>query len=124
MPSSKAERMENILRTLRSATPGILADAVVSRSDGLVIASAFPADEQGDRMAAMSSAMLKVGERATRELEVGSLGQMFLNGKNASLFLVEAGENAVLTALANKDAQPGLVLLRMRRAAAEIKKII
>ncbi|NYT14090.1 MAG: hypothetical protein GKC01_06230, partial [Candidatus Methanofastidiosa archaeon] len=69
-------------------------------------------------------AMLSLGERTSQELKRGSLEQVFVKGINGYILMMGAGQEAVLTALARKDAKLGLVFLDMKRTADEISKII
>ncbi|KYC49473.1 MAG: Roadblock/LC7 domain protein [Candidatus Methanofastidiosum methylothiophilum] len=121
--ASRMDKLTEMLKELSGTSPDIEASAVVS-TDGLVIASALPKDVEEDRVAAMSAAMLSLGERTSKELMKGSLEEVFVKGQNGYILLMGAGEEAVLTALARKDAKLGLVFLDMKRAAEEIAKII
>ena len=53
------------LQTLKHSMPEIEAAAVVSL-DGLIIASALPAEMSEDRVAAMSAAILSLGESISK----------------------------------------------------------
>ena len=121
--ASRIEKLTEMLKDLSGASPDIEASAIVS-TDGLVIASALPQDVEEDRVAAMSAAMLSLGERTSKELMKGSLEEVFVKGQNGYILLMGAGDEAVLTALARKDAKLGLVFLDMKRAAEEIGKVI
>ncbi len=116
---SRTQRMAERLRLLRTSSPDIEASAVVS-VDGLTIASDLPANVEEDRVSAMSAAMLSLGERIAGELARGSLDQVYIHGNDGYVLLMAAGSEAVLTALARKDAKLGLVFLDLRRAAADI----
>ncbi len=120
---SKTEELNALLKDLEATTPDIEASAVVS-VDGLMIASALPQDVEEDRVAAMSAAMLSLGERTAGELARGGLSEVYVKGENGYVVLMASGENAVLTALARKDAKLGLVFLDMKRAAEEVAKLI
>ena len=120
---SRAQRMAERLRGLRAGSPDIEASAVVS-VDGLAIASDLPANVEEDRVAAMSAAMLSLGERIAGELERGTLDQVYIRGGSGYLLLTSAGSDAVLTALARKDAKLGLVFLDLKRAAQDIAGMV
>jgi predicted regulator of Ras-like GTPase activity (Roadblock/LC7/MglB family) len=120
---SKTEELTDLLKDLEATTPDIEASAVVS-VDGLMIASALPQDVEEDRVAAMSAAMLSLGERTAHELVRGGLSEVYVKGENGYVVLMASGENAVLTALARKDAKLGLVFLDMKRTAEEVAKIV
>jgi hypothetical protein len=111
------------LRELRASTPDVEASALVS-VDGLIIASDLAADVEEDRVSAMSAAMLSLGERIAGELGRGTLDQVYIRGDNGYVILMSVGEEAVLTALAHKDAKLGLVFLDMRRAAADLTELV
>jgi predicted regulator of Ras-like GTPase activity (Roadblock/LC7/MglB family) len=111
------------LRDLQVSSPDVEAAAVVS-VDGLTMASALPKDVEEDRVAAMSAAMLSLGERIASELGRGSLDQVYIQGQNGYVFLMAVGSEAVLTVLARKDAKLGLLLLDMRRATTDLEKLI
>lgn len=120
---SRTEQLVARLRDLRLSTPDIEASAVVS-VDGLTIASDLPADVEEDRVSAMSAAMLSLGERIAGELGRGSLDQVYIRGDHGFVILMSVGEDAVLTALAHKGAKLGLVFLDMRRAAADLTRLV
>ena len=123
MAKSKVEELTRLLKDLEGTTPDIEASAVVS-VDGLMIASALPQDVEEDRVAAMSAAMLSLGERTATELARGNLSEVYVKGENGYVVLMACGENAVLTALARKDAKLGLVFLDMKRTTEEVARIV
>ena len=123
MTRSRAELMVARLRDMQAASPDIEASAVVS-VDGLIMASALPADVEEDRVSAMSAAMLSLGERISMELGRGSLEQVYIRGGNGFVILTAVGEEAVLTALAREQAKLGLVFLEMRRAAEDLTHLV
>ncbi|MGD9047587.1 MAG: roadblock/LC7 domain-containing protein [Anaerolineae bacterium] len=120
---SRTEQIIARLRDLRVSTPDIEASAVVS-VDGLIMASDLPAEVEEDRVSAMSAAMLSLGERIAGELGRGALDQVYIRGDNGYVILMSVGEEAVLTALARKDAKLGLVFLDMRRAAGDLGRLV
>jgi predicted regulator of Ras-like GTPase activity (Roadblock/LC7/MglB family) len=123
MAKSRTEQLTILLKDLEATTPDIEASAVVS-VDGLMIASALPKDVEEDRVAAMSAAMLSLGERTATELARGELSEVYVKGESGYVVLMASGENAVLTALARKDAKLGLVFLDMKRTAEQVSDII
>ncbi len=120
---SRTEQIIARLRDLRVSTPDIEASAVVSL-DGLIIASDLPANVEEDRVSAMSAAMLSLGERIAGELGRGALDQVYIRGNDGYVILMSVGEDAVLTSLARQDAKLGLVFLDMRRAAADLSRLV
>lgn len=123
MSTSRSQQMVDRLRTMQAASPDIEASAVVS-VDGLIIASALPADVEEDRVSAMSAAMLSLGERISGELGRGGLEQVYIKGNKGAIVLTAVGEEAVLTALARQDAKLGLIFLEMRRASEDLVRLV
>ncbi|RLC96213.1 MAG: hypothetical protein DRI77_08895 [Chloroflexi bacterium] len=123
MARSRTELLVNRLRDLQVGTPDIEASAIVS-VDGLIMASALPANVEEDRVSAMSAAMLSLGERIAGELGRGLLNQVYIKGNDGYVILTSVGEEAVLTVLARKEAKLGLVFLDMRRATEALATLL
>src|SRR5689334_15885157 len=122
MPS-RTDEMVARLRNLQATTPDIEASAVVS-VDGLIMASALPAQVEEDRVSAMSAAMLSLGERIAGELGRGGLDQVYIKGQHGYVILMSIGEEAVLTTLVRQNARLGLIFLDMRRSADDLSKLV
>ena len=123
MADSRADKMVARLRDMQIASPDIVASAVVS-VDGLTMASALPSDVEEDRVAAMSAAMLSLGERISGELGRGSLDEVYIRGEEGFVLLTAVGDEAVLTALARDEAKLGMIFLELRRAAEDLEKLV
>jgi predicted regulator of Ras-like GTPase activity (Roadblock/LC7/MglB family) len=123
LTKSRTQQLIESLRNLQASSPDIEASAVVS-VDGLTIASALPQGIEEDRVAAMSAAMLSLGERIASELGRGVLEQVYIKGENGYVMLMAVGEEAVLTVMARQQARLGLILLDMRRAVEALEKLI
>jgi predicted regulator of Ras-like GTPase activity (Roadblock/LC7/MglB family) len=120
---SRAVRLDRAIRDLLTQTAEIEAAAVVS-FDGLPMASALPAGMDEDRVAAMSAALLSLGERATVGLGRGELNQVFIEGEEGTVFLVSAENEAVLVAVAAKGAKTGMMLYEVKRTAAAVADVL
>jgi uncharacterized protein len=123
MAQSRSDQMVERLRSLQAAAPDIEASAVVS-VDGLIMASALQQGVEEDRVSAMSAAMLSLGERISGELGRGGLEQVFIKGDKGAIVLTAIGNEAVLTAMARKDAKLGMYLLEMRSASEDLVKLV
>jgi uncharacterized protein len=123
LTKSRSQLIVEHLRDMQASSPDIEASAVVS-VDGLTIASALPQGVEEDRVAAMSAAMLSLGERIASELGRGSLEQVYIKGSNGYVLLMSVADDAVLTALARENAKLGLLLLDMCRAVEALSKLI
>ena len=116
---SRSERLDRALHELLTQSAQIEAAAVVS-FDGLPMASALPPSMDEDRVAAMSAALLSLGERAAQGLGRGELSQVYIEGETGTVCLVSADNEAVLVAGAARGAKVGMMLYEVRRAAAAV----
>ena len=123
MAKSRTEQMTDRLRDLQTSSTDVEASALVS-VDGLIMASALPPDVEEDRVSAMSAAMLSLGDRIAAELGRGMLDQVYIRGNNGYVLLLDVGEEAVLTVLARKEAKLGMLFLDMKRAAADLSRLV
>jgi hypothetical protein len=123
LSKSRSDQMIARLRDLAASSPDVEASAVVS-VDGLTMASALPAQVEEDRVAAMSAAMLSLGERIAHELGRGNLDQVYIKGENGYVVLMSVGSEAVLTVLARQQAKLGLLFLDMRRATEDLAALL
>lgn len=120
---SRSDRLDRAIHSLLAQTPEIEAAAVVS-FDGLPMASALPPSMDEDRVAAMSAALLSLGERAAQGLGRGELSQVYIEGETGTVFLVSADNEAVLVAVAAQGAKVGMMLYEVRRAAAAVAEAL
>ncbi len=121
IPSSP--EIEKILESLTESVEEIEA-AVVVGVDGLPIAAKLPEEYDETLLAAMSAALLTVGERAASDLGKGALSQVFAQGSTGAVIMVAAGPDSVLMVSTNTEtlAGLGLVFINMERAAKKIAK--
>lgn len=120
---SKAEQLAQALDRFLDVSPEVEAAAVVS-ADGLPMASALPAHVEEDRLAAMSAALLTLGDRAADGLGKGRLEQVFVEGDSGYVVLMAAGRDAVLVSVTSHEAKAGLVLYEMRKTASNVASIM
>jgi predicted regulator of Ras-like GTPase activity (Roadblock/LC7/MglB family) len=120
---TKAELLAAGLDDFLAVSPDVEAAAVVS-ADGLPMASALPPYVEEDRLAAMSAALLTLGERAASGLGKGELAQVFVEAAQGYVVLMAAGRSAVLVAVTSGSAKVGLVLFEMRKAANKIAGVM
>jgi predicted regulator of Ras-like GTPase activity (Roadblock/LC7/MglB family) len=119
----RAARLDRALAELLGQAPELEAAAIVS-FDGLAMASALPAGMDEDRVAAMSAALLSLGEKAAHGLGRGDLSQVYVEGETGTVFLISCDDEAVLVAVAAAGAKAGLMLFEVRRAAAAIAEVL
>ncbi|MEM2957358.1 MAG: roadblock/LC7 domain-containing protein [Candidatus Jordarchaeaceae archaeon] len=120
---SKIDEIMSLIRDMEANTPGIEASAVVS-IQGLPIASAMPAEVDESVVAAMTAAMLSVGERAAQELARGNLQQITLQGDYGYIIIKGAGMSAIITVLAKSDANLGLIMMVLKKISNRISELL
>lgn len=116
-----AKALTEVLRGFQGAAPGVMGSAVVS-ADGFAIASELPGSVEERRVSAMAAAMLALGEQTANEFEHGGLERVFIEGVAGYTIVTSAGKEAVLAAIAAKDAKLGLIFLQMARTAESVKE--
>jgi predicted regulator of Ras-like GTPase activity (Roadblock/LC7/MglB family) len=120
---SRTVRLHRALTDLLDRTPEVEAASVVS-FDGLPMAAALPPSMDEDRVAAMSAALLSLGERAAEGLGRGELSQVYIEGDNGTVFLVSCDDEAVLVAVAAQGAKVGMMLFEVRHTARQVADVL
>lgn len=119
---SRTEELNRILRGLQAS--GEIEAAALISEDGLMIASAMPSHIDELRIAAMSSTLLSLGQRAGLELQRGQLEQVLIRGKDGYAVMVSAASGTMLLVLAQPSAKLGLIFLDMTKAVKDIAKVL
>ncbi len=122
MASERIERMNAILKELRSGMQEIEAAVLIS-SDAMALASDISGDADEEMIGALSASVLSMGERAARDLRRGSLEQVYIKGDQGYLLLVHCGPDALLSLLVRPEAKLGVVFMEAKRTAEELEKL-
>ncbi|BAL81055.1 roadblock/LC7 domain-containing protein [Caldisericum exile] len=123
MVEGKPAQIVEVLRQLKQENPDVEALSVVSL-DGLPIASLLPPDAEEDRVAAMSAAILALGERALDELKKGTLEQAYVKGEFGYVITTGIKNLAALMVVTNREAKLGMVMLTIKKGVEELSKLI
>ncbi len=121
--ASRTEKMQDVLRGLRQASPEVVGSALVS-IDGFIIASVLPSEIEEELVSGMAAAMLGVGERISSELMASRLEQTYVRSEKGYVILNAVGDEAVLVVLTTRQAKLGLVFIDIRRGSKELEKLI
>ncbi|HID66219.1 MAG TPA: hypothetical protein EYP32_05195 [Aquificaceae bacterium] len=116
------DKYQAVLQELIKAS-GIEGATLVSL-DGLPIASVLPPDTEEDKVAAMSAAILSLGEKVVEELQKGNLEQITIKGNHGYIVITGIGQDAVLTTLAGENAKLGLIYIEIKKAQQQLKELI
>ena len=122
MSTGGTEEVSSVLAELNQFCPDIQL-SMVSTHDGLTM-SALGAVMAPDQVGAMCTELLAVCNKAAKELERGELEQMLLRCSSGCLFLMPAGNHAVLAIMATQAVNLGMLVIEAQRAAGEINKLL
>ena len=110
--------MQHTLEDLNK-TPGIVGSFVVD-DDGIIVASDVSLGADAEQASALISALTNAADKSLTRLGAGSLGSAFFEMMEQKVFL-QATPVGNLVALAEPNANLGLVRLEMRRAAQSLQ---
>lgn len=115
-------RLEETIDELSHVTD--IKSAAVVRRDGLVVTHSLPEGVDPRIVAAMTAAIVGTSEMATVQLAQGRFVRAIVESDDGKLLSLGAGEEAILVALVYDDANLGLVLMAMERAAKRVEDIL
>ncbi len=118
-----SQKLSSILQNFVSGVSDIQGAAIVT-PDGLSLAAVLAAGMDEERVAAMSAAMLSLGERISSELARGAIDRIMIEGDTGYGVLTNCGADAVLLVLASKVAKQGIMQLEIKRLASEVKLLM
>ncbi len=98
--------------------------AAVVRRDGLIITHSLPDGVDPRTTAAMTAAIVGTSEMATVQLGQGRFEQALIESEGGKLVSTGAGDQALVIALAYKDANLGLVLMALQKASRKVDEIL
>lgn len=115
----KPDAIADILTELNQTSPEI-EGSLVCTNDGNTVASVINSVAHPERLSALVSALLALGQEGIAMLDRGAFEQLVVKGDNGYLLLAPAGEYAVLAIQLRSGAKPGLVYIDARRAGESI----
>ncbi|MEO0867322.1 MAG: roadblock/LC7 domain-containing protein [Cyanobacteria bacterium J06642_11] len=92
--------------------------------DGLPLVSMLPSAMDEEQVAAMTAALLSLGERIGMELLRGPIGKISLDGADGYCIVSSCGEEAVLLVLAAPTGKQGILNLEVKRAVNEFQSLL
>jgi uncharacterized protein len=120
---ARVDELVALLDEFLTVTPGVESAAVVS-PDGWPIVCATPTWLDERRLAAVSSILAVLGERAVAELGKAGVDHVFVEGTHGHTALMPAGANALVVATTYPGARVGLVLYELRRTTMAVARIM
>src|SRR5439155_628330 len=122
MTADAGARLQSVLAELRRL-PGILG-VTIARRDGILIAHSLPKAMDPKKIAAMAAAIVGTSEMAAVQIAQGRFVRAIVESDHGKLLSLGAGEEALLVALVYDDANLGLVLMALERAAKQVERIL
>lgn len=113
--------LQGILQNFVVSNPGVEGAAIVT-PDGLPLASVLPNRMDEERTAAMSAAMLSLGERIGKELTRGAIDRIFVQGDRGYAVLTSCGEEAMLLTLASSEVKQGVLFLEIKQLSGSVSQ--
>lgn len=120
---SHSNRIVEQLRGLRTSTPEIIG-AVVITMDGFVVASVVPSEIDEDVIGGMAASLLGVGERIAADLMRSEMEQVYVRSPKGYIVLNAINKDAALVLLVTRDAKLGLIFLELRKAIANLARVM
>jgi predicted regulator of Ras-like GTPase activity (Roadblock/LC7/MglB family) len=117
------QRLTDMLRSLRQASPHLAGAAVVT-ADGFIVASDLPDEQYEKKVTVMAMAMLTMGQEAADELGSNDVERVLVESSDSYIVMVNAGPGAVLAAVSSKRTVLGLLFLTMRETAERVSKLL
>lgn len=103
-----------------SAVRGVRGAMLVSAPDGLVISESLMEDVDGRAIAALAASLAGRLRRAADSAGLGRPSVIQLRGESGALLAVPAGDELLVVAVGDRDANLGLARLELLEAARSI----
>lgn len=116
-------KLERILEQLIEECDEITA-ALVSGIDGMAWAEQAKGNLDENRFAAMSSALLALGDNLIKEIHQGKVKKVLIESDGGNVFVVHAGSSLLLTIITHEDANIGMPLAHANRVSEEISELV
>jgi predicted regulator of Ras-like GTPase activity (Roadblock/LC7/MglB family) len=117
--SSLKGKLGRILKELGTSTQGI-DGATLVRRDGLLVSAWSPGLTDDSLAAAMSAALLNIGDNVLNKLELGELKRVVVSGLIGDIVLSKAADEMILSVITRKGASLGMTFLELNRTKDKV----
>jgi len=115
--------IQNALQEFVTSVSNVQGASIMS-PDGLAIASSLPAGMEEDRVAAMSAAMLALGERMGKELVRGDIQRVVVEGSKGFATIAACTADAVVVVLADEKVKLGVLNLEIKQLVERVRPML
>lgn len=113
---------EMLLKELHQESSEVQASALVSE-DGMMLASHLPKGVSEDRLAAMSAAILSLGDRMIDDLSGGVTDRVMIQTNMGYVIVTAVSDDLVLTVSTAADAQLGMIFHDVKNFAKQLQGV-
>lgn len=118
-----AAKLQAVLHSFVGGTSDIEGVALLT-PDGLPIVAVLPSHMDEERVAAMSAAMVSLGERISSELLRGGIKKIAIDTEEGYCILSNCVEEVVFLVLATGMVNKGILNLEVKRTLTEIQSLM
>jgi predicted regulator of Ras-like GTPase activity (Roadblock/LC7/MglB family) len=122
MAETKKEKLDQILTKFMQVGQ-IKACGVVS-TEGLLITSRMPPEMNERIVGALCSTIIASAETASSQMGTGDVSEVSVRTQQGTLLLKPAGKKALVIALAEVEAQIGLITVEIEMRAKQVQEIL
>ena len=121
--SSRTERLNAALRSLRMVSTDIIGAAVVTM-DGFIVATVMPNEVDEELIGGLAASLLGVGERISEDLMRVEMEQVYVRSPKGYVIVNALDNDTAILLLVTREAKLGLIFLELKRAVSELTSIL
>jgi len=122
MPQTKKEKLDKVLTKFMQV--GQISAVGIVSAEGLLITSIMPPGMNERIVGALCSTIIASAQTASSQMGTGEVAEVNVKTEHGVLLLMPAGEKALLFALAEVEAQLGLVTVEIEIRAKQVREIL
>ena len=112
--------IKHIIKSFVDNTPDIRG-VILTNSDGLPLASTFLSNLDEDKTAAITVSLISLGEKFKKDLEIGEVEKIFIEGKEGYCVITNCGSDLTILVLASTNIVKGWLFVEIKNLAKTIR---
>ena len=122
MAKTKKEKLDKVLTKFMQV--GQISAAGIVSAEGLLITSIMPPDMNERIVGALCSTIIASAQTASSQMGTGEVAEVNVKTEHGILLIMPTGEKALFFALAEVEAQLGLITVEIEIRAKQVQKIL
>ena len=122
MVETKNEKLDQVLAKFMQV--GQISAAGIVSTEGLLITSIMPPDMNERIVGALCSTIIASAQTASSQMGTGEVAEVNVKTEHGVLLLKPSGEKALFFALAQVEAQLGLITVEIEIRAKQVQEIL